>query len=60
MECNNNLDTILKEVSNSVSKTSLTYENFIIMGDFNFNTAVIEIDALDEFYNLFDLTNKLN
>ena len=55
----NNLDTFLKEVSDSLSKAILTYENFIIMGDFNtdINTAGMEVDKLDEFCNLFDLTN---
>ena len=40
-----------KEVSDSLSKASLNYESFIIMGDFNIdiNTAGIEVDKIDEF-----------
>ena len=37
----NNLDTFFKEVTDSLSKASLTYENFIVIGDFDIdiNTA---------------------
>ena len=37
----NNLDTFFKEVTDSLSKASLTYESFIVMGDFDIdiNTA---------------------
>ena len=57
----NNLDTCLKEVTDSLCKASLTYEHFIIMGDFNIDikTAGMEVDKLDEFCNLFDLTNLI-
>ena len=53
----NNLDTFFKEVSDSLSKASLTYENVIIMDDFNIdiNTTGREADKLDEFCNRFDL-----
>ena len=46
-----NLDTFFKEVSDSLSKASLTYENFIIMGDFtiDISTAGVDADRLDEF-----------
>ena len=56
-----NLDTFFKEVSDSLSKASLTYENFIIMGDFNIdiNTAGVDVERLDEFYNLLDLKNLM-
>ena len=56
-----NLDTFFKQVSDSLSKASLTYENFIIMGDFNIdiNIAGMDVDKLDEFCNLFDLTNLI-
>ena len=59
--CFNNLDTFFKEVSNFLGKANLNYENSIIMGDFNIdiNTAGIEVDKLDEFFNLFDLTNLI-
>ena len=42
----NNLDTFFKAVSDSLSKASLTYENFIITGDFDIdiNFAGIEVD----------------
>ena len=54
-----NLDTFFKEVSDSLSKTSLTFERLIIMGDFNIdiNTAGMDVHKLDEFCNLFDLTS---
>ena len=59
----NNLDTFFKEVSDSLSlsKASLAYENFIIMGDFNIdiNTAGIYVDKLEEFCNLFNLTTLI-
>ena len=56
-----NLDTFFKEVTDSLSKASLTYENLIIMGDFDIdiNTAGMDVDKLDEFCNLFDLTNLI-
>ena len=56
-----NPDTFFKEVSDSLSKASFKYENFIIMGDFNIdiNTAGIDLDKLDEFCNLFDLINLI-
>ena len=48
-------------MSDSLSKTSLTYENFIIMVDFNIdiNTAGMKVGKIDEFCNLFDLTNLI-
>ena len=57
----NNIDTFFKELSDSLNKTSLTYENFIIMGYFNIdiNTPGMDIDKLDKFSNLFDLTNLI-
>ena len=56
----NNLDTLFEEVTDSIRKAILTYENFI-MGDFNIdiNTAGMDVDKLDEFCNLFDLTNLI-
>ena len=56
-----NLDTFFEEVSDSLSKASLTYENFIIMGNFNIdiNTAGVDVERLDEFCNLLDLTNLM-
>ena len=57
----NNLETFFKEVSDSLVKSSLAYGTFINMGDFNIdiNTAGIEVDKLDEFCNLFELTNLI-
>ena len=57
----NNLDTFFKEVSDSLSYGILTYENFIIMGNFNIdiNNAGMDVDKLDEFCNLFDLINLI-
>ena len=57
----NNLDTFFKEVIDSLSKATLTYENVIIIGDFNIdiNTTGMDVDKLDEFCNLFDLTNLI-
>ena len=57
----NNLDTFFKEVSDSLSKASLTYEHFVIMSDFNIdiNTDGMVVNKLDEFCNLFDLTNLI-
>ena len=48
-------------MSDSLSKASLTYENFIIMVDFNIdiNTAGMKVGKIDEFCNLFDLTNLI-
>ena len=57
----NNIDTFFKEVGDSLGKATLTCKNFIIMGDFNIaiNTAEIEVDKLNKFCNLFDLTNLI-
>ena len=48
-----------QEVIHFLSKSSLIYENFIIFCDFNIdvNTTGVEVDNLDEFCNLFELTN---
>ena len=57
----NNLDTFFKEVSDPLSRASLTYENFIVIGDFNIDikTVGIEVDKLDKFCNLFGLANLI-
>ena len=56
-----NLDMFFKEITHSLSKLSLTKEIFIIMDGFNINvnTTVFEVDKLDVFCNLFDLTNLI-
>ena len=50
-----NLDSFFKEVS----EKKIAHENFLIMGDFDIDiiTAGMEVDKLDEFCNLSDLTN---
>ena len=50
-----NLYKFFKEVS----EKKIAYENFLIMGDFDIDiiTAGMEVDKLDEFCNLSDLTN---
>ena len=49
------------EVIHSLSKASLTYENFIIMDDFNIDVHAngVEVDKLDVFCNLFNLINLI-
>ena len=57
----NNVLTFFDEIILSLNKAALRFKNFIVMGDFN-----IDVNAsgpgkvkLDEFCNLFDLTNLL-
>lgn len=60
-----NLDMFFNEVTHSLSKTSLTCENFITRGDF-INFIIIdaittrkEVDKIDDFCNIFHLTNLI-
>ena len=55
------LDVFFNGVIHSLSKARLTYEDFIIIGDFNIdvNTTGVEVDKLDVFCDLFDLTNLI-
>ena len=55
----NNLSTFFGEITLSLKKAALKFENFVVMGDFNIdvNASVPGKDKLDEFCNLFDLTN---
>ena len=55
----NNLSTFFDEITLSLNKAALKFENFIVMGDFNIdvNASGPEKNKLDEFCNLFDLTN---
>ena len=57
----NNLSCFFEEITLSLSKASTKYENFMIMGDFNIdiNISGIGKEKLDEFKNLFDLTNLI-
>ena len=54
-----NLDKFFKKVSDSQSKGSFIYKNFLILENFNIGNNAIKIDfkKLDKFCNLFDLTN---
>ena len=55
----NSLSTFFDEITLSLNKAALKFENFIVMGDFNIdvNASGPGKDKLDEFCNLFDLTN---
>ena len=55
----NNLSTFFDEITLSLNKAALKFEKFLVMGDFNIdaNASGPGKDKLDEFWNLFDLTN---
>ena len=54
-----NLELFFDKLTSSLSKASESYENFIVMGDFNIDVTKkgTEFDKLDEFCDLFNLTN---
>ena len=54
-----NLELFFEKLTSSLSKASESYENFILMGDFNIDVTNkwTEFDTLDEFCDLFNLTN---
>ena len=54
-----NLSTFFGEMTLLLNKAALKFEKFIVMCDFNIdvNTSRPGKDKLDEFCNLFDLTN---
>ena len=56
-----NLASFFEELTDSLSKGSEFYENFIILGDFNIDVKVAgrELDKLEEFCDLFNLTNLI-
>ena len=56
-----NLVSFYEELTNRLSKGSEFYENLIILGDFNIDVkvAVREFDKLEEFCDLFNLTNLM-
>ena len=56
-----NLASFYEELTDSLSKRSEFYENLIILGDFNIDVkvAVRELDKLEEFCDLFNLTNLM-
>ena len=56
-----NLSTLFEEVTASLSKAILKYENLLIMGDFKIDlkSKSLGYDKLDEFYDLFNLSNLI-
>ena len=56
-----NLLLFLTKITLSLNKSAINFENFIVRGDFNIdlNASGRGKDKLDEFYNLFDLTNLI-
>ena len=56
---NSNVNLFFEKLSNSLGKANKSYENFIIMGDFNIDidTSGSEQDKLADFCNLFNLQN---
>ena len=57
----NNLSTFFDEITLSLNKAALKFENFIVMGDFNIdvNASGPGKDKLDKFCNPFDLANLI-
>ena len=56
-----NLSTFFEELTTSLSKALLKYENLLIMGDFNVDmkSKSLGYDKRDEFCDLFNLTNVI-
>ena len=54
-----NLELLFGELTTSLSKASESYENFIVMGDFDIDVTNkgTKFDKLDEFCDIIDLTN---
>ena len=54
-------EIFFEELTNSLSKASESYQHFIILGDFNLDVTNrgAEFDKLDEFCDLFNLTNLI-
>ena len=57
-----NLLNFFVEITLSINKAALNYENLIVMGDFHIdiNSSGVEKNKLEEFCNLFDLTNLIH
>ena len=57
----NNLECFFNEVTTSLSQARVLCDNLIVMGDFNIdiNLPSHEHDKLEEFCNLFDLSNLI-
>ena len=55
------MEIFFEELTNCLSTASESYEHFIIMGDFNIDVTNrgVEFDKLDEFCDLFNLTNLI-
>ena len=56
-----NLVSLFEELTDSLSKISEFYENFILLSDFNLDVKLAdrELNKLDEFCDLFNLTNLI-
>ena len=56
-----NLSTFFEELTTSLSKAVLKHENLLIMDNFNLDmkSKSLEYDKLDEFCDLFNLTNLI-
>ena len=56
-----NLSTFFEELTTSLSKAILKYENILIIGDFNIDmkSKSLDYDKLDEFCDLFNLTDLI-
>ena len=56
-----NLVSFFEELTDSLSKGSDFYEDFIILDDFSVDVKVVgrELDKLDQFCDLFNITNLL-
>ena len=57
----NNLESFFKELTRSLSLARKMSDNFIVMDDFNIdaNQPSYNHDKLEEFWNLFDLSNLI-
>ena len=58
---NEKLEIFFEELRNCLSPASQSYDHFIIMGEFNIDVTNrgVEFDKLDEFCDLFNLTNLI-
>ena len=56
-----NLECFFNELTTSLSQANETYDNFVVMGDFNIDVNLPSHghDKLQEFCNLFDLSNLI-
>ena len=56
------MNSFFDEITTSLSKAAMKYENIIIMGDFNIDikNKGLGYGKLDTFYDLFNLTNLIH